>query len=216
MKLVELATSASLLGIVSVACATLVHSQTRLLRNVSERAAMNETLRTASGIFAAEIDAAAEQDLRVVTDDSVAMRIMRGRAIVVTRVGQRYALRYEGLRDPDPVKDSILAVVNEQAARFTLASADPPSIETDLPLAPGALVLFFESGAYHIATNALRYRRGEEGRQPVTDELIDHRASRFAVESDGRLLLLHLRGRNTLRQKPVVTDIRVHLINRPP
>lgn len=216
MKLVELATSASLLGIVSVACATLVHSQTQLLRNVSERAAMAETLRTASGIFAAEIDAAADQDLRAVTDDSVAMRIMRGQAIVEARVGQRYALRYEGLRDPDPLKDSILVVGTEHTASFTLASADPPSIETDLPLAPGALVLFFESGAYHIATNALRYRRGAEGRQPVTDELIDHRASRFGVEAEGRLLLLHLRGRNTLRQKPVVTETRVHRINRPP
>lgn len=216
MKLVELATSASLLGIVSVACATLVHSQTQLLRNVSERAAMNETLRTASGIFEAEIDAAADQDLRAVTEDSVAMRILRGRAIVLTRVGQRYALRYEGLRAPDPGKDSILAVGSEQTASFTVVTSDPPAIETDLPLAPGALLLFFESGAYHIATNALRYRRGAEGRQPVTDELIDHRASRFGVESDGRLLLLHLRGRNTLRQKPVVTEMRVHLINRTP
>lgn len=216
MKLVELATTASLLGIISAACATLVHSQTRLLRDTAERAATSESLRTAGGILTAEVRTVARSDLRAVSRDSLALRVMRGWAVVRTRDRDRYILRYEGLRAPDAEKDSILLVGEEQAGTFVVAAGEPLAIRTELPLPPGSVILFFESGAYHIATNALRYRRGLGGRQPITDELIDHRASRFGLEAGSRLLLLHLRGRNVPGRSPAVANTRIRLLNQAP
>ncbi len=51
----------------------------------------------------------------------------------------------------------------ESLYHWTLASA---------PM-PGTLLLLFESGSYHLTGSALRYRRGESGRQPLTAELFD-------------------------------------------
>jgi hypothetical protein len=53
------------------------------------------------------------------------------------------------------------------------------------PLQVSSLVLLFESGTYHIANRALRYRLGTEGRQPLTDELIDDRRSGFSTDAGG-------------------------------
>ena len=217
MKLAELVTTSVLLGILSTACAVLVHAQTQLLRNVSDRIASAEALRTASGIVASEIRAAAATDLRAISADSVAMRVHRGVAVVAGVANDGITLNYEGIRDPDPAKDSVLIVGTERAASFSMLSGDPLRIRSDVPIEPGAILLFFESGAYHLATNALRYRRGVEGKQPVTDELIDHRTSRFAAEAQARLVRIHLRGRRTGRERaPSQTNVRVRLINRTP
>lgn len=45
--------------------------------------------------------------------------------------------------------------------------------ELDPPPPPGTLLLLFESGSYHLTGHALRYRRGESGRQPLTAELLE-------------------------------------------
>src|SRR5687768_2114617 len=216
MKLVELVTTSALLGILSTACAVLVHAQTQLLRNVSDRVADAEALRTASGIVTAEVRSVAAADLHAVAADSLALRVHRGMAVVAGVASSGITLNYEGIRDPDPAKDSLLIVGSERAGSFTLLSGDPLRIQPDIPVASHDILLFFETGAYHLATHALRYRRGVEGKQPVTDELIDHRASRFGVESQARLVRIHLRGRPAQARAPAQTNVRVRLINRTP
>jgi prepilin-type N-terminal cleavage/methylation domain-containing protein len=50
----------------------------------------------------------------------------------------------------------------------------------------GAVVgLLFESGVYSISSRALRYRRGAEGRQPLTAELLVQPPSRLGADGDG-------------------------------
>jgi hypothetical protein len=216
MKLVELATTSALLGILGIACAALVHAQTQLLRNVSDRVAGSEALRTASGILGAEVRATAPSDLRAVSADSIALRVYRGWAVVDGVQDDGITLNYEGIREPDPAKDSLLIVGSERTGSFTFVSGDPLTIRPDVPIESGDLVLFFESGTYHLASNALRYHRGFEGRQPVTDELIDHRRSRFGIEARARLVHIHLRGRADRGRASPQTNLQVRLVNRTP
>ena len=211
MKLIEIATTVSLLGIVAAASGTLVHSQSRMLRDISDRAATGEALRTASGVIAAELSAITTTDVRAVARDSLALRVMRGSAVVSRHHNDQWTLSYSGLRDPDDQKDSLLVVGTERAGTFRLISADPLMIQTETPLDIGSVLLFFESGGYHLSTNALRYRRGVEGRQPLTDELIDHRGSRFHLEAGGRVLLLQLRERRARNQTQLVKSTGIRL-----
>ncbi|HEX6559194.1 MAG TPA: hypothetical protein VF021_07010, partial [Longimicrobiales bacterium] len=48
-------------------------------------------------------------------------------------------------------------------------------------------------GSYYLSTNALRYRRAAEGRQPITDQLIDTQRSHFLSDANGRGLSVQLR-----------------------
>lgn len=216
MKLIELVTTSALLGILSTACAALVHAQVRLLRNVTDRAAASETLRTATAIVAADMRTTAALDVGMADRDSIALRVIRGWAIVSAAVDDHAVLRYEGIRQPDPMKDSLLVVGREQAAAFTIQVPDPLAIQTEVPLTVGTVLVFFESGSYHLSTNALRYRRGAESRQPITDELIDHRASRFGMEADDRLLRMHLRGKGAHGAQPPQVNVRVRMLNSRP
>lgn len=214
MKLAELVTTSALLGILSTACAVLVHAQTQLLRNISDRVAGAEALRTASGIVTAEVRSTAAADVHEIAADSVALRVHRGMAVVAAVADDGVTLDYEGIRDPDPAKDSLLIVGSERVGSFTVLAGEPLRIHPDVPIRERDILLFFESGAYHLATNALRYRRGAEGRQPVTDELIDHRASRFGVEAQSTLLRIHLRARHSRMRAAAQTNTRVRLINQ--
>jgi hypothetical protein len=216
MKLAELATTSALIGILSTACAVLVHAQTQLLRNVSDRVAGAEALRTASGIVTAEVRSTAAADVHAIAADSLALRVHRGMAVVAAVADDGVTLDYEGIRDPDPAKDSLVIVGTERVGSFTLLAGETLRIRPDVPVRERDILLFFESGAYHLATNALRYRRGAEGRQPVTDELIDHRASRFGVEAQSSLLRIHLQARNSRIRAAAQTNTRVRLINRTP
>jgi hypothetical protein len=213
MKLAELVTTSALLGILSTACAVIVHAQAQLLRNVSDRVAGAEALRTAGAIVTAEVRTTAAADVGAIAADSVALRVHRGMAVVVGVSADGITLHYEGIRDLDPAKDSLLIVGSERVGSFTRLAGEPLRIQPDVPVREGDVLLFFESGAYHLATNALRYRRGAEGRQPVTDELIDHRASRFGVEAQSSLVRIHLRTRNSKMRAAAQTDARVRLIN---
>lgn len=199
--LVELMTTVALLGVVGVACGALIRSQTQLLRDTAERAATGETLRTAVGILQAELRDVSADDIRGVARDSIALRVFRGFAIVCAVSDERVVLRYRGLRAPEPEKDSLLVIAEERTTSFRLAGDQPLcvprsgeqliTVEPVDPLKEGSLVLLFESGAYHIVNRALRYRRGTEGRQPLTDELIDDRRSGFSPEPGGFRILLH-------------------------
>lgn len=221
-SLLELLTAATLLTLVTAASAVLMHAGAVVLRNTAERAVLDETLRTADGIVRAEIRPLTSLDVRSVSSDSVAARIARGVGIVCDTTRQSAVLRYRGLRLPDSAKDSLLVAGEERVTTFRTIS-EPASrcvpqadeqvlaVQPNVPLRPGLVVLFFESGAYHIATHALRYRRGNESRQPITDELLDDRASRFMVVAQNRGVRLLLRANST--GLTATSDSRFRLLN---
>lgn len=201
--LLELVTSLTLLALLLALCAGLVRSQSVLVRSISERAAASEAVRTARLVLRAESQDLAISDVRAIAADSFAARIFRAWGIVCSIDSTRTMMRYHGMREPEADKDSLLLVGSERAVAFEEAAPSPDPCAT-LPgetlvavrparaLRMNTVVLLFESGAYHLSTRALRYRRGLEGRQPITDELFDDGASSFGPERDRRGLLLRI------------------------
>jgi cell division protein FtsB len=191
MKLVELITASVLLALLCAACATLLHSQMQLLNDVTTRVAEGETLRAARSVLTAELRDLVNTDVHAIAGDSVALRVFRGWGVTCSTANGVSAVRFHGLRDLDASKDSLLVVGAEQAWAFTGgndagvcgASEHSINVRTASPLSRGSILMFFETGAYHLANSALRYRRGSEGRQPITDELLDDRASMLVREA---------------------------------
>jgi hypothetical protein len=134
-------------------------------------------------------------DLRVIARDSVASRIFRGLAVVCGHRDERTYVRYRGLRLPDPAKDSAMQIGVENVfglralAEDSTACVRAPqervlSFSWAVAAPMGSMWLLFESGAYHISGNAVRYRRGAESRQPITNEVFDERSSAFTAVAD--------------------------------
>lgn len=202
--LLELVTASVLLAIVCSICTALLHAQAALIRNTSEHIAVDETIRSARTIMTSELRALTPADFHAMARDSIAMRIFRGLGIVCDYSAGRLLVRYQGLRLPDFTKDSILVFGEHRTGTFagvteTNAGCPPRPdeqiliISSSMPIRPGAVLLFYETGAYHLSAKALRYRRGLEGRQPLTDERIDHRRSSFQFASRGRGVRLNMR-----------------------
>jgi hypothetical protein len=222
--LLELLTALTLLAMLTAACAVLVHSQSMMLRSISENSAADETLRTTRMIVRAEFQDLSPSDVRSIAGDSVAARVFRAWAIVCDVDSTLATLRYRGIREPEADKDSLLVLGEERAVAFSdaalprepcpaLASEERIAVRTARPLRPNAVVLLFESGSYHLATRALRYRRGLEGRQPVTDELIDDRSSGFGAEARGIVIRLKSKPRLVAAR---ATETHVGFRNRAP
>ena len=194
--LVELLTTLTVLGIVAVACASLIRTQSILLKHTSEHAAAAEALRAGRTVMRAELQDQLAPDRHVVAPDSIAMRVFRGIGIICSTDSPRVTMRYRGVRQPDPAKDSIIVAGSERIGSIRLLSsridACPTAtgeqliaIELDSATTLGDAVLFYETGAYHLASRALRYRRGASGLQPITDDFIDHGRSHFATTANG-------------------------------
>lgn len=200
---IELVTTLTLLALISVACALLVHSQARLLRHQTEQVTAAETMRAARAVLHGELRDIAASDVRAVAADSVAVRVFRGWGVVCLTTSARIGLRYRGLRAPDDTKDSLLVVGEERVLAFRQSTAalscplqpDEQLVVLDVGAAvqDGAIALIFESGAYHLSTNALRYRGATGGRQPITDQLIDTQRSYFRSDVNARGMQVQLR-----------------------
>lgn len=223
--LLELITAAVLLGIVGIICTTLIHAQASLIRTVSEHIAVAETLRSARTIVARDVRILDSADIHAVAGDSISIRVFRGWGIVCAAANGIVTVRYQGLRQPDATKDSMLVFGEDRAGTFQGTSplnSDCPrhpdeqilGLSPSISVRAGALLLFYETGAYHLAVNALRYRRGNEGRQPLTDELIDHRRSSFALES-GRGIRFVLRSNPTVGAPARSSNSHVRFLNQP-
>jgi type II secretory pathway pseudopilin PulG len=207
MALVEVIVASVLSSIVLGSAALLLSGQSRLARSITDRSERNDATRSALLTMRAELRALKlPEDLRAVGRDSIAARIFRGVAIVCGFRSDWVYLRYHGLRHPDPAKDSLLQVGVENTAQLLSASPNNDAcshdrgetvfavtLSTAAPI--GSLWLLFESGSYHLSTNALRYRRGAESRQPITNEVINDRLSSFSIASDSASLGLLLRQR---------------------
>jgi hypothetical protein len=122
------------------------------------------------------------------SDDSLSLRAFRGTALVcpLDSVATEVTVSYRGDRLPDATKDSVLLLRPDgtleiralRAVTAATTSCGPGfsgSLETwrlDTPVPPGPVVArLFERGSYHLSGSALRYRRGDSGRQPLTPEV---------------------------------------------
>lgn len=196
-SLVELAVALALGGIIAAVLAGALVSGERLVRSQGERVEGEEARRIALTVLTAELRYVEPRvDLLAVGRDSIALRAFRGTAIACAAAGSAVLVRYRGLREPEPAKDSVVAAglerdpparpltasqtaasgcahdARESLYRWTLPAPPPP---------PGTLLLLFESGSYHLSTGAFRYRRGSAGRQPLTGEVFDDRAGGFRL-----------------------------------
>ena len=131
---------------------------------------------------------------------------------------------YGGTRVPVPEKDSVLLLGSDgrwraHDLRGRSSTGDPcpgwPGRKVEgwvLFPAPGDAILgrVFETGSYHLADGALRYRRGEGGRQPLTPERLSGGAFHAPVVPGGFLTwdLEVVGGRDALQQEKPTPALR--------
>lgn len=154
--------------------------QNRLAALQRDRARFEEAVRTASVVLGAELRSLTPDDASAVTADSVRLRAFRGGGRVCDAEGESIWIVYGGVRRPDPAKDSVLVIGQRETqalgvVSYSESSACGGSIQVAVAdtLAPrAAYALLFETGTYVLADGAVRYRRGESGRQPLTEPLL--------------------------------------------
>lgn len=192
--LAELAVYLVLAGAFTAVLLAALVSEQRLARTLAGRAADADAVRVASTVLAGEaryLDPIG--DLLGLARDTLALRAIRGVGIVCRDDEGRPLVRYRGMREPDPAKDQVIPAVGGGAAAALTASARVAgaagcaardgeeiyrwSVASDL-LRPGAVLVLFETGSYHLAAD-LRYRRGAAGRQPITAPRFDSTATRL-------------------------------------
>lgn len=201
-SLVEVVIALALTGLIGSALAGAFSAAQAVARRHSWTVQINEAIRVGASILGDELrflDPA--EDLRVVTADSVSLRAFRGAGVACSPAGAgAVVVRYRGVREPEPAKDSVLVVdsIGNVRAVALLAServsegceprggASHYRWSVHAPSSAGTLFLLFESGSYHLTDRALRYRRGDGGRQPLTAELLDDRGSAFDPAIGGR------------------------------
>lgn len=143
-----------------------------------------ETVRTVAWILAEEVSGGSPQrDWWSGGGDTLALRAYRGLAVVRGRDAEgRVTVCYRGIRNPNPEKDSILFLAGDGGwtphALLSRVRRDPgcmgegegwEEVWSIDPEAGGPVLgRVYERGSYHLSGQALRYRRGAGGRQPLT------------------------------------------------
>lgn len=181
VTLPELVLVAWLFALVLLALGRFASAQGRLAALGTDRIRAADAARTAGLVLGGELRYTSPPD-RTPARDSVRIRAVRGAGTLCGLDGDRIRVRYRGLRAPDPSKDSVLLITGSDTRgsvhAVTGVAADSncgPAIRIALDPPPGAgagLALLFEAGSYHLSGGALRYRRGQGGRQPVTEVLL--------------------------------------------
>ena len=184
--------------LIGTAAGALLLSHARLARSVSERVARNDVSRVALHILPAELRLLEPRaDIRAAGGDSITARWIRSTGVVCAVSGGVMWIRLRGMRLPDISKDSMLIaaaggdrIADLTGAVATTAGCGAAAAERiyrvpvrDSAPAHGAVVIF-ETGSYYLAQRALRYRVGGEGRQPLTDELLQDAGSALAIQQD--------------------------------
>lgn len=204
--LVELLTGLVLTGLLGSVIVAAMMSQQRTVRALADMAERAGAIRTVAGVLPSELRfLVPRDDILGAGEDTLALRAIRGIAIVCAAEGSRAVVRYRGLRQPDPGKDSVRSagggpLLSLQSSRptgpdsegcGTIASGEEVMTWTlGEELAAGTVLVTFETGSYHLG-EALRYRRGAAGRQPLTANAFDSTETRFEttwreVEVPGR------------------------------
>lgn len=193
-SLPELLVAVAVTGVVAGALFGLLHGQERLARAQADGVTAAEALRLSAFVLSGELRLLQpDEDIARFAPESAAVRALRGFALVCGASAAGILVRYRGVRTPDPAKDSVLVLRADSAARpLPLTGTAPahagcaagPGERVELwalgaaPHPPvGSAALLFESGTYALTGGALRYRRGDGGRQPLTIEWLDDAAS---------------------------------------
>jgi len=188
-SMVELLVALLLLALVIQSAWALLARQRTVGARIGMRAEALETIRTLAWLLPEEADGirpAADWD--GVGTDSLTLRAFRGVGLPlpydagVAPAEDQIRVCFRGIRSPNPDKDSILILgadgrwrihgLRWRARREADCSGLGGGREEDwwLDPPPGEAVLsrVFERGTYYLAGEALRYRRGDGGRQPLT------------------------------------------------
>ena len=191
--LIELLVGSAVAGVLAAGALVLLHASGQVLRAHMEALSGAESARVVSTTLPSDLRFADPADIVGAGVDSLALRAIRGVAIVCAVTPGAFMVRYRGLRQPNPDKDSVRFLDPRGGAdRLAALGSDADgeggcpahageSIRrwsaTDTVGRPGDILLLFERGTYAFTGDALRYRRGAAGRQPLTEEVIP--AGRF-------------------------------------
>jgi hypothetical protein len=175
----ELVLVAWLFAIVMTGVAGFATHQGRLAALQRDGVRLSEAVRTGAVIFWAELRHVTGDDM-ILDADSARIRAFRGGGPVCAGGGAAVHVLYRGTRGPEPDKDSVLLVSVAEERAVSLVSAGRSAecggsmrlVLAEPPADPPALALIFETGAYSLSGGAIRYRRGQGGRQPLTEALL--------------------------------------------
>lgn len=186
--MIELLVVLALLSLVVQLGWTVLSGQRRAATALSVRAEGLETIRTVGWLLPQELSGGEPEGDWWAAGDSIVLRAFRGVGFVLgdSVRGDSVRVCYRGIRNPAPEKDSVLLLgidgrwrAHDLVRRALLSgacvqTADASKEEWVLSPEPGrsVLVRLFERGSYHLSLGALRYRRGEGGRQPLTPERV--------------------------------------------
>ena len=215
VTLPEIVVGLVLVGFLVVIGGRLLEKQGEGIRAVAETVESLQAERLARWVLGREVRAGTTgRDWQVAGDGSLPLRAFRGFAVPCNSetLSGETPVRYVGRRTPDPEKDSVLLLGTDGAWRGrALETArrwgsgerggsgecpgpDGGRLEVwSVSSAAGDWVLarLFERGEYHLNDGALRYRRGEGGRQPLVPEVFGP-GSRFLGEGEGLSVEVHL------------------------
>lgn len=192
--MVEMIVALTLTGLFAAALLGAIAPAERAARWHARQVVRGEAVRTTVAILTAELRYVSPvTDIHGIGADTIAMRVFRGTGVVCAVAAAGPIVRYTGLRRPEPAKDSALVIHGDGSASAARVAAvtrvasecatrgdeDLIRVELDPPPTAPAVILVFESGSYHLADRALRYRQGDSGRQPLTAEAFAGRGNRF-------------------------------------
>ena len=188
---------------------TLLVSSRAVTERLIQRSEALGTERIGWHVIATEVSAGLPaRDWSVLGGKVLPLRAYRGLAEVCpTQAAPDGALvRYGGARLADPLKDSLLLLTDRGEWRVVKLSSRSPST-SECPQWPGEplerwhwepatsgalLARVFERGSYHVEERAVRYRLGEAGRQPLTEERLES-GTAFSVSASALVLRLRVR-----------------------
>lgn len=192
-SLIEVVIVLGLFGLILGGMADFVRGQARIARAQLEAVRFAEAVRASRVILGGELRTLAAHDVRATGPDSLRVRAFRGGGRVCSDDGTSIGVRYRGYRQPEPAKDSVVLIGSHGESYFAITGATGSACggEGLLLVLDGAITpdpvmaLVFETGAYHLADGALRYRRGSGGRQPLIEAIL---APTSFIAGDGVLM----------------------------
>jgi len=182
-----------------------------LAESLERRGEALDALRTARHVLGRELRAGPRWVVAAApAGETLAVRALRGVALVCpgTVRGRDVTVVPDGIRSPDPRKDSIWLLGSAGESRLLAIAGTGPgeacpslmvgptlrwTLSGDPPTGP-SVALWFERGSYHLSGGALRYRRGAAGRQPLTPEVLGTPPSRFEAWRGGVAARLDVAG----------------------
>lgn len=190
-SLVELVIVLALFSLVLGGLAGFVAGHGRIARAQLEATRFAEAVRASRVVLQGEVRALSRHDITAAGPDSVRLRAFRGGGAVCSATGTSLGIFYRGHRRPDPAKDSVVMITALGEEYRSIVEAVGTAcggdgillVLDDAAASDPAFVLVFETGAYHLADGALRYRRGRSGRQPLVEAIL--RTSPFRLPERG-------------------------------